>query len=89
MHVTQHNRDGALDLLKWLALLSMVLDHLRYVGYSVDCCMCRGGWRFRGFVWQWRPIWRDAWKSRRHSGAIWAGCCCSGGERNSLPDVHS
>jgi uncharacterized membrane protein len=25
-------RDGALDLLKWLALLSMVLDHLRYVG---------------------------------------------------------
>ena len=34
MHMTQ--RDGALDLLKWLALLSMVLDHLRYVGYSVD-----------------------------------------------------
>lgn len=34
MHVTK--RDGALDLLKWLALLSMVLDHLRYVGLSLD-----------------------------------------------------
>ena len=31
-----HVRDGALDLLKWLALLSMVLDHLRYVGLSLD-----------------------------------------------------
>ncbi|MCF5665930.1 MULTISPECIES: TraX family protein [Pseudomonas fluorescens group] len=29
-------RDGALDLLKWLALVSMVLDHLRYVGLSLD-----------------------------------------------------
>ncbi|MEX5543789.1 TraX family protein [Pseudomonas poae] len=29
-------RDGGLDLLKWLALLSMVLDHLRYVGLSLD-----------------------------------------------------
>lgn len=29
-------RDGSLDLLKWLALLSMVLDHLRYVGLSLD-----------------------------------------------------
>ncbi|PIB43778.1 conjugal transfer protein TraX [Pseudomonas sp. 2822-15] len=29
-------RDGAQDLLKWLALLSMVLDHLRYVGLSLD-----------------------------------------------------
>ncbi len=29
-------RDGALDLLKWLALLSMVLDHLRYVGLNLD-----------------------------------------------------
>ena len=34
MHVTK--RDGALDLLKWLALLSMLLDHLRYVGISAD-----------------------------------------------------
>lgn len=32
----QRGRDGALDLLKWLALLSMVLDHLRYVGLSLD-----------------------------------------------------
>lgn len=29
-------RDGALDLLKWLALLSMLLDHLRYVGLTLD-----------------------------------------------------
>ncbi len=31
-----HVRDGALDLLKWLALVCMVLDHLRYVGFSLD-----------------------------------------------------
>ena len=31
-----HVRNGALDLLKWLALLSMVLDHLRYVGLNLD-----------------------------------------------------
>ncbi|WP_085723959.1 TraX family protein [Pseudomonas sp. R37(2017)] len=38
MHMSMHlkQRDGALDLLKWLALLCMVLDHLRYVGYSAD-----------------------------------------------------
>lgn len=41
MHATEtipvgRVRDGALDLLKWLALLSMVLDHLRYVGLSLD-----------------------------------------------------
>ncbi|MEG5264388.1 TraX family protein [Pseudomonas sp. JDS28PS106] len=29
-------RDRALDLLKWLAMLCMVLDHLRYVGWSVN-----------------------------------------------------
>ncbi|MFN3357765.1 MAG: TraX family protein [Pseudomonas sp.] len=29
-------RDGALDLIKWLALLSMLLDHLRYVGLNLD-----------------------------------------------------
>ncbi|AJO81110.1 TraX family protein [Pseudomonas sp. MRSN 12121] len=29
-------RDTALDLLKWLALLGMVLDHLRYAGWSLD-----------------------------------------------------
>ncbi|WP_077046877.1 TraX family protein [Pseudomonas sp. KK4] len=38
MHVTLPltQRDRALDLLKWLALLCMVLDHLRYVGFSAD-----------------------------------------------------
>jgi uncharacterized membrane protein len=49
-------RDGALDLLKWLALLSMVLDHLRYIGYSVDLLYVPG--RSRGFAWRWRRIWR-------------------------------
>jgi hypothetical protein len=32
----QANRDTALDALKWLAMLSMVLDHLRYIGDSLD-----------------------------------------------------
>ncbi|MHC8290271.1 TraX family protein [Pseudomonas sp. XS1P51] len=47
MHMTQ--RDGALDLLKWLALLSMVLDHLRYVGYSVDILYVPGRLAFPWF----------------------------------------
>jgi len=47
MHMTQ--RDGALDLLKWLALLSMVLDHLRYVGYSVDLLYIPGRLAFPWF----------------------------------------
>jgi hypothetical protein len=47
MHMTQ--RDGALDLLKWLALLSMVLDHLRYVGYSVDLLYVPGRLAFPWF----------------------------------------
>ncbi|KAI1697005.1 traX protein [Ditylenchus destructor] len=51
-----HVRDGALDLLKWLALLSMVLDHLRYVGLSLDGRMCRDAWRSRGFAWRLRRI---------------------------------
>ena len=42
-------RDGALDLLKWLALLSMVLDHLRYVGYSVDWLYVPGRLAFPWF----------------------------------------
>lgn len=42
-------RDGALDLLKWLALLSMVLDHLRYVGYSVDFLYVPGRLAFPWF----------------------------------------
>ncbi|AWM94729.1 conjugal transfer protein TraX [Pseudomonas sp. 31-12] len=47
MHMTQ--RDGALDLLKWLALLSMVLDHLRYIGYSVDLLYVPGRMAFPWF----------------------------------------
>ncbi|MHC8317377.1 TraX family protein [Pseudomonas sp. LB3P31] len=47
MHMTR--RDGALDLLKWLALLSMVLDHLRYVGYSVDLLFVPGRLAFPWF----------------------------------------
>jgi hypothetical protein len=47
MHLTQ--RDGALDLLKWLALLSMVLDHLRYVGYSADLLYVPGRLAFPWF----------------------------------------
>jgi len=42
-------RDRALDLLKWLALLSMVLDHLRYVGYSVDLLYVPGRLAFPWF----------------------------------------
>ncbi len=55
MHVTMHKamhlkqRDGALDLLKWLALLSMVLDHLRYVGYSADLLYVPGRLAFPWF----------------------------------------
>lgn len=55
MHVTMHKamhlkqRDRALDLLKWLALLSMVLDHLRYVGYSVDLLYVPGRLAFPWF----------------------------------------
>ncbi|KAB0486185.1 conjugal transfer protein TraX [Pseudomonas reinekei] len=51
MHATMHlkQRDGALDLLKWLALFSMVLDHLRYVGYSVDWLYVPGRLAFPWF----------------------------------------
>ncbi|WPN46847.1 MULTISPECIES: TraX family protein [unclassified Pseudomonas] len=51
MHVTMHlrQRDGALDLLKWLALLSMVLDHLRYVGFSADLLYVPGRLAFPWF----------------------------------------
>jgi hypothetical protein len=42
-------RDAALDLLKWLALLSMVLDHLRYVGFSVDWLYVPGRLAFPWF----------------------------------------
>ncbi|MBV7548815.1 conjugal transfer protein TraX [Pseudomonas sp. PDM26] len=51
MHKAMHlkQRDGALDLLKWLALLSMVLDHLRYVGYSADLLYVPGRLAFAWF----------------------------------------
>lgn len=42
-------RDAALDLLKWLALLAMVLDHLRYIGYSVDWLYVPGRLAFPWF----------------------------------------
>lgn len=42
-------RDAALDLLKWLALLSMVLDHLRYVGFSADWLYVPGRLAFPWF----------------------------------------
>ncbi|MHA3734647.1 TraX family protein [Pseudomonas sp. Eth.TT006] len=47
MHVS--TRDGALDLLKWLALLSMLLDHLRYVGISADWLYVPGRLAFPWF----------------------------------------
>ncbi|VVQ14869.1 hypothetical protein PS918_05785 [Pseudomonas fluorescens] len=52
MNVTQPHlkqRDGALDLLKWLALLCMVLDHLRYVGYTADWLYVPGRLAFPWF----------------------------------------
>jgi len=47
MHLTK--RDGALDLLKWLALLSMLFDHLRYVGFSADWLYVPGRLAFPWF----------------------------------------
>ncbi|CAM3258341.1 conjugal transfer protein TraX [Pseudomonas floridensis] len=42
-------RNKALDLLKWLAILSMVLDHLRYVGWSVNELYVPGRFAFPFF----------------------------------------
>lgn len=42
-------RDRALDLLKWLAMLSMALDHLRYVGWSADWLYVPGRLAFAWF----------------------------------------
>jgi hypothetical protein len=42
-------RDTALDLLKWLALLSMVLDHLRYIGLDLDPLYIPGRMAFPWF----------------------------------------
>jgi hypothetical protein len=42
-------RDRTLDMLKWLAMLSMVLDHLRYVGWSADWLYVPGRLAFAWF----------------------------------------
>lgn len=42
-------RDKALDLLKWLAMLSMVLDHLRYLGWAVNVLYVPGRLAFPWF----------------------------------------
>lgn len=42
-------RDKVLDLLKWLAMFAMVLDHLRYVGWSVDVLYVPGRLAFPWF----------------------------------------
>ncbi|MDB6141139.1 MAG: rane protein [Pseudomonas sp.] len=47
--LTNATRDTALDLLKWLAMLSMVLDHLRYVGWSVNVLYVPGRMAFAWF----------------------------------------
>ncbi|TDV59511.1 TraX family protein [Pseudomonas sp. LP_7_YM] len=47
--IEQPVRDRALDLLKWLAVLSMVLDHLRYVGWHVDGLYVPGRFAFAWF----------------------------------------
>lgn len=42
-------RDKALDLLKWLAMLSMVMDHLRYVGWHANWLYVPGRLAFPWF----------------------------------------
>jgi hypothetical protein len=42
-------RDKALDLLKWLAMVSMVMDHLRYVGWHADWLYVPGRLAFPWF----------------------------------------
>ncbi|MGJ7516825.1 TraX family protein [Pseudomonas baetica] len=51
MHMATYlkQRDRALDLLKWLALLSMLFDHLRYVGFSADWLYVPGRLAFPWF----------------------------------------
>jgi hypothetical protein len=46
---TAPERDRALDLLKWLAMLSMVMDHLRYVGWHADWLYVPGRLAFPWF----------------------------------------
>lgn len=74
MHLSR--RDGALDLLKWLALLSMVLDHLRYVGFSADWLYVPGRLAFPWFCLAMAAnLSRDG--SRKMEWRYLAGCCCS------------
>ncbi|WP_456292280.1 TraX family protein [Pseudomonas sp. AK106] len=47
--VTLPARDRALDLLKWLAMLSMVMDHLRYVGWHANWLYVPGRLAFPWF----------------------------------------
>ncbi len=42
-------RDRALDLLKWLAVLTMVMDHLRYVGWHANWLYVPGRLAFAWF----------------------------------------
>ncbi|RAU46203.1 MULTISPECIES: TraX family protein [unclassified Pseudomonas] len=42
-------RDRALDLLKWLAVLTMVMDHLRYVGWQANWLYVPGRLAFAWF----------------------------------------
>jgi len=46
---TKEGRDEALDLLKWLAMVSMVMDHLRYVGWHADWLYVPGRLAFPWF----------------------------------------
>lgn len=46
---SHQRRNAALDLLKWLAVGCMVLDHLRYVGWSLDFLYVPGRLAFPWF----------------------------------------
>ena len=47
--ITAPARDRALDLLKWLAMLSMVMDHLRYAGWHANWLYVPGRLAFPWF----------------------------------------
>jgi hypothetical protein len=47
--ITAPVRNRALDLLKWLAMLSMVMDHLRYVGWHANWLYVPGRLAFPWF----------------------------------------
>ncbi|WP_407314615.1 TraX family protein [Pseudomonas sp. nanlin1] len=49
MRLDRPQRDHALDLLKWLALVCMVLDHLRYVGWPLEFLYVPGRLAFPWF----------------------------------------